>query len=303
MIEPSIDNEFLNNFDVVYNDVISNNNIKFLCPLIDSYKFNYDGIIEKLLSYVHCYCLSRTTLAEYKNNPMKISQLARSKFRDLEANDGEIAELFGFSLLESDLRAPKIISKMELKTSNNMYFNGADGVHFLKTEDGHQLIFVEAKTYDDFYKGIYNAILSIEKFKTNKIKDKKDGKLKGIKFEKDLISANLLKETFTEEDRKFVKYLLYPTRNEVEFNGNVDTAFSIVLLYDPKIPKDFSKSPLQEYRKKVKNLLKETIESNLRNIENLLKKHNLSGHKFYIYIVPLDNFEQDMDDILQGVVG
>ena len=95
---------------------------------------------------------------------------------------------------------------------------------------------------------------------------------------------------------------LYPTRDGVEFNGNVDTAFSIVLLYDPKIPEDFNQSPLPQYRNKVKNLLKSTIESNLKNIESLLKKHNLSGHKFYFYIVPLDDFEQDKTNILQGVV-
>lgn len=55
--------------------------------------------------------------------------------------------------MESQLKAPKILSKLELKTTSGLYVNGADGVHFLKLEDGnYQLIFGESKMYVDIKK-------------------------------------------------------------------------------------------------------------------------------------------------------
>ena len=67
--------------------------------------------------------------------------------------DGELGELLLFCFLESQLKAPKILSKLELKTTSGLYVNGADGVHFLKLEDGnYQLIFGESKMYVDIKK-------------------------------------------------------------------------------------------------------------------------------------------------------
>lgn len=205
----------------------------------------------------------------------------------------------GYSFLESDLRAPKIISKMELKTDNNMYFNGADGVHYLKTDDGYQLIFVEAKTYDDLYSGIWNSIDSIDKFKNNSIKDEKDGKLKGIKFEKALISANIMKEAFSEEDKQFIKDILYPRRDGI---GPVDTSFSVIILYEPKLDKDLKSLSNHEYREKVHEVLKNQIITQTNNIKSLIKKHNLNGHNFYFYIVPLDDLYNTRHSVLQEVL-
>ena len=62
-------------------------------------------------------------------------------------------KLLLFCFLESQLKAPKILSKLELKTTSGLYVNGADGVHFLKLEDGnYQLIFGESKMYVDIKK-------------------------------------------------------------------------------------------------------------------------------------------------------
>lgn len=299
MINTSIDKEFTQCFDELYNDTIEKNNIKFFCPLIDSNEFEYEFMIKKLLLYAPYYCLSRATFEENFNQHLLLSQLTRDKFREFDKNEGELAEFIGYSFLESDLGAPKIISKMELKTDNNMYFNGADGVHFLKKDCGYQLIFVEAKTYDDLYNGIWNAIDSIDKFKNNSIKDEKDGKLKGIKFEKSLISANITKEVFSKEDEQFIKDILYPKRNGI---GPVDTAFSVIILYEPQLDKSLKNLPNLEYREKVHEILKNQIIDQTENIKSLIKKHNLNGHNFYFYIVPMDNLYNTKHAVLKEVL-
>jgi len=52
--------------------------------------------------------------------------------------------------LETHLNAPKILTKLEVKTAPNDYVKGADGVHLLQlNEQDFQLILGEAKRYGD----------------------------------------------------------------------------------------------------------------------------------------------------------
>mgnify|MGYP002230035197 FL=1 len=90
---------------------------------------------------------------------------------------------------------------MELKTSTSHYVNGADGVHFLELPDGnYQLIFGESKHIKKLGRAIGDALKSIYSFK-NGINDQGNQK-SGIQYEKSLISDNLFKETFSEEESK-----------------------------------------------------------------------------------------------------
>lgn len=164
-IVTTVDNEFLENFHLLYNEKHDNNTLKFYCPYIDANSMSFESLINSLMEAAGHYCLSRRTWEEYKNKPMHLSRLVREKFRKLSSNKGELGELLMFSFLESDLNAPKLLSKMELKTNPNNYFNGADGVHYLKVSDGnYQLIYGESKVYSDLKSGIKAAINSIHDF-------------------------------------------------------------------------------------------------------------------------------------------
>ena len=108
---------------------------------------------EQLVDPMIDYAISRKVKKQYSNRPGSLSKKARTKFKEYSKNDGELGELLLFCFLESQLKAPKILSKLELKTTSGLYVNGADGVHFLKLEDGnYQLIFGESKMYVDIKK-------------------------------------------------------------------------------------------------------------------------------------------------------
>ena len=156
-----------------------------------------------LLDPVIDYSISRQVKERYKNRPVTLSKKAREKFVEYARNNGELGELLLFCFLETHLGAPKILTKLELKTSTSHYVNGADGVHFLKLPDGnYQLIFGESKTYQDIDGAIRDAFKSIYNFK-NGINDKGNQK-SGIQYEKSLISDNLFKEAFSDEERDFL---------------------------------------------------------------------------------------------------
>lgn len=299
-LSTTVNEDFLANFHLVYENLSDRNKLKFFCPLIDANSLNYDGLIIALRDAAGHYCLSRRTWTEYVNRPMQLSHLVREKFRRIGTNKGELGELLLFSFLESDLKAPKLLTKMELKTNPNMYFNGADGVHYLKLTNGDfQLIFGESKAYEDLRDGINAAIESIFKFKNDAIKDDESGQVKGITFEKGLLNAHLTAETFSAEECAFLKSLIYPRATQ---SFAVDTAFAVFVLYNIKIPDEQKSKPNAEFRSWLFESLKKSILDLLPSILTQISDKQLSGHSFYFYIVPFENMEENREVILRGTI-
>ena len=197
------ESDFLGSFDLLWSkdlDKYKKNKLNLFVLKINSNEFDYDLLIEMLLDPVIDYSISRQVKEKYRNRPATLSKKAREKFVEYTRNNGELGELLLFCFLETHLGAPKILTKLELKTSTSHYVNGADGVHFLKLSDGnYQLIFGESKTYQKIDAAIRDAFISINNFK-NGINDKGNAK-SGIGYEKSLISDNLFKESFSDEER------------------------------------------------------------------------------------------------------
>lgn len=299
-INTTVDTDFLDNFHLIVDEVRNQSKLKFYCPLIDANSLSYDSLIISLRDAAGHYCLSRRTWDEYLKKPMQLSHLVREKFRELSNNTGEIGELLLFSFLETDLKAPKLLTKMELKTNPNLYFNGADGVHYLKLEDGnYQLIFGESKVYDDLSKGISKALDSIKKFKNDEIKDDESGTVKGITFEKGLLSACIAHETYTEEERTFLKSLIYPKASSPYA---VDTAFAVFVLYNLEIDEKQKKKSNTEFRQWLFESIKKEITEMIPDILQRIEYRGLVGHSFYFYLVPFEKLETNRTEILTKVV-
>ena len=91
------------------------------------------------------YVIPRSRIVEAKNrddqnsttrNMVKLRQEAQETFVD-SVKSGELGELILFVLAEKFLKLPQVICKMNLKTNNNMHFNGADGVYLGLTESNN----------------------------------------------------------------------------------------------------------------------------------------------------------------------
>jgi hypothetical protein len=75
---------------------------------------------------------------------LSLQREARQLFVN-NVGSGEAGELLLFAVLEGWLQAPQVISKMDLKTNNNVHFHGIDGLHARKTPTGLDLYWAEAK--------------------------------------------------------------------------------------------------------------------------------------------------------------
>lgn len=204
-----------------------------------------------------------------------------------------------FCFLEGHLNAPKILTKLEMKTSNNMYVNGSDGVHLLRIgDDRYKLIFGESKLYKDLSGALASAFESINQF----VKEiNSSGNCKsGINFEKSLISSNIENCDFSEEDKKILEMIIYPTK--CNKNINIDDAFSIFIGYEIDISQETRDCSSDIFHETIKEkILHELLEIE-KKIYDKIQDKELLGYTFYVYIIPFTDIDNTRKKILGDIV-
>lgn len=270
----------------------------FMCP-INARKFDYDQISSVLVDPLIDYALSKKTINNLDGKHGRLSQIARSRFRNYIVNNGELGELLLFCFLEGHLNAPKILTKLEMKTSNNMYVNGSDGIHLLKVqEDRYKLIFGESKLYKDLPRALKNAFKSINQF-VNEINSNGDFK-SGIKFERALISSHIENCDFSEEDKKILRRIIIPTEGEPHIN--IDDAFSIFIGYEIDISQETTTCTDNNFFEEVKEKILVDLDKYESKIYKKINDNNLLGHTFFVYIIPFTDIDNTRTKILKDIL-
>ena len=170
-------------------------------------------------------------------------------------------------------------------------------MHFLKLDDGnYQLIFGESKTIKSLTTALTDAFESIYEFK-NCINAKGDKK-SGLPYEKSLVSDNLEKEEFSKEEVNFIRSVIVPKRDN---DFEVDDAFGIFVGYEVAINADNKRLPNSEFRLKIQEQIKSEVEKSFAHIRKKIEDKDLSGHHFYIYILPFTNLEDSREKIQRDI--
>lgn len=271
----------------------------FLLPT-NARNFDYACVSDNLMESVADYALSWKIREDYRDKAMTLSKKARERFKEAEKNDGELGELLLFCFLEGHLEAPKILTKLGLKTSNKLYVNGSDGVHLKKVSDQkYHLIFGESKTYQKLSSAFEDAFKSISEFK-NELNTKGEDK-SGIVFEKGLISSNIEQTIFDDDDEDILNLLLYP-ENKPNSNIQLDDAFSIFVGYEIDISEEKEKYSNDEFPIKVEEKIVAQIENYKSKIYEFIRKDDLLGYTFYIFIMPFTDIDKNRKKILKRVL-
>lgn len=132
------------------------------------------ALANMLYEYIIDYCISsRNRTAPLTNRQSaKLVKEARKLFRHPEISDdspdktGEAGEMLLYFLMEAVLKAPQIVSKMELKTNHRDEVKGSDGIHakFDKDVNMVDFFFGESKLYKSSSSAIAAAIDSVDQF-------------------------------------------------------------------------------------------------------------------------------------------
>ena len=285
LLRTDVQNDFLNLFSkIIENEPLENENRLNLFVLkITNNSFSYETLTEELGNILTTYALSRSTYDELCSQKKYASLVikAKEKLRKAENNDGELGEILLYCMLESHLNAPKLLTKLELKTAANNYVNGADGVHLLKIDDStYQFVFGESKLNSSLQTGIYEAFKSI-----NNLLEKD---LNNLRYEISLVNSNILKETATGEST-ILKKLLIPTENDE--NLNIDHSFGIFLGFDIPISNEERKMKNSDFRTLMNGKIEKAVRDVLTTLNNQIKKNEFVGYNFYIYIIPFSELD------------
>lgn len=132
------------------------------------------ALADTLYAYIIDYCLSAKNRDETltARQSTLLTKEARSLFRHPEISDdspdktGEAGETLLYFLMEAILKAPQVVSKMELKTNHKDEVKGSDGIHarWNKELEVVDFYFGESKLYKKVSDALTSALKSINDF-------------------------------------------------------------------------------------------------------------------------------------------
>ena len=297
ILRTDIQSSFLNLFTkAMENEPLARDNKMNLFVLkVANNEFDYDGLTEELQNSLITYALSRHTVDDLVQQKKfgNLSSYAREKIRKANENKGELGELLLYCFLESHLNAPKLLTKLELKTAANDYVKGADGVHLLQLDEkSYQIVFGESKLYEDLETGIRDAFASIQRMI-------KDG-LHKIFYEKHLVDSNILKENVSEDELQLLKKILIPAENDEDLE--VDNSFGIFIGFEIPVTDEERQVSNSQFRNDIVNKVKQAVTQQLPMINRYLKRSNLVGYQFYFYVVPFTKLDTRRTAIINDLI-
>lgn len=293
----------VNGFDNVFLEVVpsktlhlkNKNCLRLFHFDISNNEFSYDGLQEVLQRNIGRYVFSRATIDQFYADDnvdaisLKAVDLLRSasNHKDKGAG-GELGEILLYLFLEIKLNAPKLLSKVELKSTTNQYVYGSDGVHLLSLGDkDFQVVLGESKIKGKLNNAVDEAFVSIQT-----VAEKPDNEIR-------LIERNILSEKFDEDTAKFIKSLIVPSKRDTSVS--VDKAFGIFLGYTLDVdPTQYSND---EFRKVVNNKLKNDLDKIAIYIERKINDSKLAGYSFYFFVLPFNNAARDRASIIKKLKG
>lgn len=294
----SINSSFLdlfhNDMECEVEDTHSRLNLRIL--KIENNNFSYSALVSELSNAIISFSLSRKEFQDFEKDKRygEMNAKALSRLRDYKVNDGEAGEILLFCFLESHLKAPKILTKLELKTSSNDYVKGSDGIHLLRIDTNKfQLIFGESKLEASLTDSLSSAFKSISEF-INRDRN-------NIDYEMGLINSQLCKEALSEEVYQFVKSVIYPSANTTE-PVEKDNAFAIFAGFEIVVSDEEKKMKNDEFRVLIRNRIKAEVEKKKTHIKKKITEYKLFNYTFYLYVFPFMDLDKTRKKIIEDLI-
>lgn len=279
-------------------DVVNKNYLRMFMLNTENKLFNYDEMYDYILPNITKYVFSRKRFAEIENNPSKQGTIildALNHLRPIENEadkgaGGELGEILLYLFLEQDLHAPKLFSKVELKTSAKDYVKGSDGIHFKFRTNSEgikilQLVIGEAKIKNELKKGIDEAFESIEKYLSENTQDR------------NLLDTHLMDQLVDKEEAELIKeYIMAIPRKKKEIVFGIFIGYSINYSGVSETNDEFDRKVKDENIKQVLSLKSHIIKT--------INSYHVSNYEFNFYFLPFHNASRDrkviMDSLTSG---
>ena len=193
------------------------------------------------------------------------------------------SEVMVYSFLESALKAPKLMSSVELQADWTIK-SKSSSIHLLTSPfTNTKLIFGAANTTSSLIEGLDNVFAQIKQIISN------------ISDEIHLINKNIMSQAFDRSTRKYLIDNIIPNKMK---RINTEHAFGIFIGYSVETvdKKSYSNEKYPEY---LMNCIEKDILNSLNKIIEKIEEYDLNDYSFFFYILPLDNAENNAKEIMK----
>ena len=276
------------------------NHIRFFHTAMRGNRLTTENLQEFIRRNLARYVFSRAQLENYRVNDdldtavseaMRI--MAENGDASAEGTGNMLDEVLIYAFLEEKLKAPKLMSRVELYTELAKFHSECKGIHLLSPDDlpdntKFQMVFGASDIVDDIKTAIDRAFETIKK-----IDDHENREIL-------MIQKTVLDQFFEQSEVDLLTEILIPQPGKPE---SYDTAYGIFLGYQLGLNPSGRGDDFETLAEQ-KMLL--DIKEHANYIAEKIIATGLNAHSFYVYIVPFNDAEQEkmqiMDAVLRGGV-
>ncbi len=251
---------------------------------IEDNEFVYHGMKKYLNINIGRYVFSRTEMKRYKDEgELESVGMDAAQYIRENSTGNELADMLLYAFLEEVLGAPKLMSSIELGTSN------CSGIHLNtmgEVTPSYQLVYGSSKIEGDLKTAIDSAFENVVKLKEKRIPG----------FE--LVNSAAFGKSVDRQVALAVKDILIPTKDHQDPPG---TAFGLFLGYSLGLnPEDYSAA---DFLMEAVAKMESDIQQYATYISEKIVSLHLGMHSFYIYVLPFNNAENDKTSIVNMLIG
>lgn len=290
-------------FDKVFTSVSSEelsipskHDFQVFCFNFDDFDFDYNELWKYLRHNIGYYVYSRAQIKKYMDDE-EMETIAydaighiKKTIAALKAPTGnELGELLLYIFLEQILKAPKLMSKVEIRTYGGFTTSESSGIHLVTADAAvpfSQIVLGTSMIEGDLRNAIDMAFADAKKLEHRK------------KDERRFVESAIFAKSFTEETYNQLEEIILPS-------GSVErkptTAFGMFLGYTLNGVSKNGKC-VSDYQDDVLKQAKADIYNNISYIKSKITEYGLDGYSLYIYLLPFMDADEDKKNIMDKLL-
>lgn len=234
------------------------------------------------------YCrdkLKETGNERWFHEPVDAAKQLFIKAKEKNVHSGEPGEVVLFTFLEGLLGAPRIVTKMNLKTNSNMEVYGSDAIH-MKYDDAQRCLTIywgEAKLYSELSNALEKIAESIKNFRDkthNSDSSQRDFDIQIIQNHHDLDSS---------DDETTQKALLAFLDPYSEYYNDLKEVHACLAIWNWNFYKELSNYPPDQAENIFKNKYLERIKTACNLFLNKIENKSLKAYRFHFFLLPISD--------------
>lgn len=264
---------------------------------VTDFHFSQDNLLTFLERNIGRYVFSRSKLEKFHLDGddhlvgiKALDIMHKNGAADQRGTGNEMGEILLYAFLETVLGAPKIYSKVELTSAVKSGTSSSDGMHIkvLSADDTSvtfEMVFGVSSVVGGFDDAINNAFDHIQQVNSR------------TSDEIQIVNSTIFELPENDPVVREIRPIIKPEPNK---QVNRDSAFGVFVGYSLGLDK--SKYTSQEYRDQIEKKMDADILYYAPKIRDRINKMGLQNRSFYIYVLPLDDAEEDKKSIMKKIM-